>query len=190
MRNLIALFVCACALALAQQDGPATTSSEGPPPFGWQTVFVVNGSNQTTGICYARSALDSRRSRQISISSITQANPAVVTSTGHGLSTSSRPTVTISGVTGTGWSVANATFVATVIDANTFSIPIDSSAFGTLGGVITFTTTAPRSNIAEWAVQKIAYDGSGNAVWKGWIGGSAVTNQKCSDATSTTVQQQ
>jgi len=74
-----------------------------------------------------------------SISAISKANPAVVTSTGHGLVIGSHPGVTITGATGTGWTAVNRLWYATVIDANTFSIPVDSTGFGTLGGTITFT---------------------------------------------------
>lgn len=52
------------------------------------------------------------------ITNVTDANPMVVTSAGHGLQTGD--SVTISGVTGN--TAANATWQVTVIDPNTFSV--------------------------------------------------------------------
>jgi hypothetical protein len=132
-----------------------------------------------------------RRSHtQVPISAVSKATAAVITSTGHGLPISSRPQITISGATGTGWTAINGNFTATVIDADTFSIPVDSSAFGTLGGTVVFLTTAPRLTVAEWSVKRLVYDASSNLIWSGWQSGTRAYNQKCSDATSSTNNQQ
>lgn len=72
---------------------------------------------------------------QRNVSTISKANPAVVTTaTAHGFS--GTPIINILGATGTGWSAVNATFTITVTGANTFSIPVDSTGFGTLGGTV------------------------------------------------------
>ena len=78
----------------------------------------------------------------ISISSATNTNPAVFTATGHGLSTNQY--IIISGATG-GWASINGTFQVTVVNADTFTIAtnstaysIDSTNFGTLSGTLTF----------------------------------------------------
>lgn len=178
------------------QDGAPVRISDDPSNVAVTSVFIVNGSSQTTAICLARSVLTTgpRVTNSASISAISKASPAVVTSTAHGFPISSRPQVTISGATGTGWvsgaNTVNRTITATVVDADTFSIPVDTSGNGTLGGTVIFTTTAPRLSVEDWAVQKIDYDGSGNAIWKGWLAGSSAYRAKCSDATSTSVQQQ
>lgn len=65
------------------------------------------------------------------ITGASNANPIVITSANHGLSTGQR--VTISGVGGN--TNANGTFIITVIDANTFSIPVAGNAPYTSGGV-------------------------------------------------------
>lgn len=186
MKTLILLF---SATAMFAQT--AVTITQEPPQLGFEYVYGYTGSNLTS-LCYARSTVTTgpRSITTVAISAVSKANPAVVTSTGHGFAISARPYVTISGATGTGWTGINATWVATVIDANTFSIPIDSSGFGTLAGTVIFTTTSPRAGLAEWAVKKLAYDGSNNLIWSGWVAGSSSLQAKCSDATSTTVAQQ
>jgi hypothetical protein len=183
MKLMSLLFVCA-AFALAQ-DGPNTNPTEGPPMIGYEQVFNYTGANLTS-VCTARATLDTRNRTAVSISAVSKANPAIVTSTGHGFAVSARPQVTISGATGTGWTAINATFTATVIDADTFSIPVDSSGFGTLAGTVRFTTTAPRSTVAEWSVQLFAYSSS-TLIWKGYLNGNAALSSKCSDAASTTL---
>lgn len=190
MRLLAFLFIG----TLFAQDGPTVNLSAGAPPIGYTQVLGYSGSNLTY-TCTARSdeGVNTPRSRiSVSISAISKANPAVVTSTGHGFPTNSRPSITIGGATGTGWTAVNAAWTATVVDANTFSIPVDTTgATGAApGGTITFTTTAPRTTVAEWSVKKLAYDGSNNLIWVGWLSGSSGYNSKCSDATSTTNNQQ
>jgi hypothetical protein len=182
MRLLALLFL---ALPLLSQQGQPVRVVDDPPPDAVQKVLIVNGSNQTTAVCSARSSVTTgqRASFQVAISAVSKANPAVVTSTGHGFNVSSLPKVTISGATGTGWTGINATWTATIIDANTFSIPIDSTGFGTLAGSVIFTTTGPRTTVPEWAVAMITYDGSGNVNWTGWLNGSTGYTNKCSDAT-------
>jgi hypothetical protein len=185
--------VCASIFLYAQQ---AVNQVGGPPAAPlMQEVYVYTGGN-VTAICWSPAMVNTgNRSRtQVTITAISKANPAVVTSTAHGLNLNTRPGVTISGATGTGWvsgaTGVNRTTTATVIDANTFSIPVDTTTNGTLGGAIVFITTAPRLSVAEWAVQKIAYDGSGNVLNRTWIAGSAGMAAKCSDASSTTVEHQ
>ena len=173
--------------------------SDEPAKPAFSEVFVPNGTNQTIAICYARSVLTTgpRVTTKVAISAISKASPAVVTSVGHGIHASARPAVTISGATGTGWVPGiNGTFVGTYIDADTFSlattagVSVDSSGFGTLAGTVVFTTTGPRTTVAEWAIQKLTYDVSGNVIGKNWLYGSSDFVARCSDASGTTVQQQ
>ena len=189
MKKLILLL--AIAAICFSQDGQPVRISDDPSNVAVTQVFIVNGSNQTTAICSARSLMTTgfRAATSVSISAATNANPAVFTSTGHGFPTDSRPSVTISGGTGS-WAAVNGTFTATVVDADTYSIPVDSTTFGALAGTVIFQTTAPRTTVPEWAVQKIAYDISGNAIYKAWLNGVSSYTSKCSDASSTTVGQQ
>ncbi len=168
---------------------------EGPPPRAVQFILGYSGSNLIY-LCQSPSAISTgqRLAVNVPISAISKASPAVVTSVGHGFNLNSRPSVSLSGATGTGWvsgaNTVNGTFVATIIDADTFSIPVNTTGNGTLAGTVVFVTTAPRINVPEWAVQKLVYDGSNNLIWKGWLNGSSSYQAKCSDATSTSNQQQ
>jgi hypothetical protein len=63
----------------------------------------------------------------IQIEGLSKAAACVVTWTGHGLSSSNE--VDIAGITQADWSGLNATHVITKIDADSFSIPVDTSAF-------------------------------------------------------------
>lgn len=65
-----------------------------------------------------------------SITGATNANPIVITSTAHGLTTGTR--VTISGVLGN--TAANGTWVVTVLSADTFSIATTGNGAYTSGG--------------------------------------------------------
>lgn len=76
----------------------------------------------------------------VAVSGITKANPAVVTtSVVHGLAVGTPLLVTISGATGTGWTAINSIFAVTVLTQTTFSIPVNSTGFGTLGGTVIVT---------------------------------------------------
>ena len=70
------------------------------------------------------------------ITAVTNANPAQMTSTGHGFSNSDH--VYITGFTGN-WLPANGTWVISNVAANTFTIPVDSTGFGAISGSPVFT---------------------------------------------------
>lgn len=189
MSGMIGLFAASTALAQSvnQIDGPP-----GGPAV--QTAFVYSGSDLIAK-CWAKSRPDvnNLRTATVAISAISKAAAAVVTSVGHGFTLLTLPEVTISGATGTGWvsgaHTVNGSFVATVIDADTFSIPVDTTGNGTLAGTVVFSTTAPRKTVAEWAVQRLKYTSSVLQV-EMWLGGSSSYGQKCSDAASTTLVSQ
>lgn len=84
--------------------------------FNWQNQQLLTSGDGTTGI------------GQGTITAITNANPAVVTSTDHGLVTG--VVIEITGVVGM-TEVNGGTFTITVINVNSFSLNgIDSTAFG------------------------------------------------------------
>lgn len=186
MRYALLLFVCLSAYA---QEGPTIAISEGGPTnAAYQHVYGYSSSNLVY-TCTAVSVNSTRTGTRVAVSAATNANPVVFTSTGHGFAISSRPKVTLSGGTGS-WTATNGAFTATVIDANTFSIPVDSTAFGALAGTVVFTTAAPRATVADWSVKLYAYDGSSNLIWSGWQNSTNSFNQKCSDAALTTTNRQ
>ena len=163
--TLFALLVCAL---MAQSDSPVATISGGNANVGYQNIYVYVGSNLTYQ-CRAAS----RQAVQTlpTISAATNANPVVLTITGHKLDyqslTTSTPVITISGGTGS-WSGINGTFVFTPTGANTGTIPVDSTAFGALAGTFVVTTRAPRTTLPKWSISHFAYDASNNLIWSGW----------------------
>lgn len=163
--------------------------------FGTLGGTVVFNTSQLIYTCKSQADSTARMDRTgVAISAISKATAAIITSTAHGLALNSRPGIRISGATGTGWTGINTTptqtATATVIDADTFSVAVDSTGFGTLGGSPVFVTSAPRSTYPEWAVQKFAYDLGQNLIGVFWLNGSSRYASKCSDAASTSVNQQ
>ena len=165
--------------AVAAYGQPETIISQKSPLTAYQFIMAYSGSDLLY-IC--RAASTQPTSPSISIASATQANPVVFTvSGGHGFNTSSLPQVTISGGTGN-WTGVNGTFTATIINSTTFSIAVDSSAYGAVTGTLVFTTRAPRTTSYIWSVQKFVYDGSSNLIWSGWVGGTPSFTTTCSGA--------
>lgn len=85
------------------------------------------------------------------ITAITNADPAELTSAAHALATGDL--VDITGFTGA-WVAANARWPVTVTAANTFTIPVDSTAFGAIAGA-----PVAREVVIEWANQGHDADG-------------------------------
>jgi hypothetical protein len=157
-----------------------------PPPNPAQVVWGFSGGNPVYE-CFSRSAWPP--SFPISITAATNATAVVFTSASHGFNLNSRPNINITGATGN-WTPVNTGagkyVVATIIDANTFSIAVNSTGFSTLTGTLTFTTTAPRLNQPQWAVKLLFYDTNNNPVTPSlWLNGSTSMQAKCSDATNT-----
>lgn len=83
------------------------------------------------------------------ITGASNASPVVFTSPVHQLDATLPqiaqtlgPQVTISGGTGA-WAAVNGTWTATVIDGNTFSIPVNTSGFGSVSGTLQFSSSPP-----------------------------------------------
>jgi uncharacterized protein (TIGR03437 family) len=69
------------------------------------------------------------------ISAATNTNPVVFTALNHGLATNGIQEIAIYGGT-LNWTPVNNTYTVTVIDANTFSIPVNAAGFGALTGTL------------------------------------------------------
>ena len=153
----------------AQADSPVATISQGAANDGYQSIFVY-ASNNLTYLCKARSTQNVLQTLP-TISAATNANPAALTITAHGLDyqslATSTPVITITGGTGN-WVAINGTFIATPTGANTVTIPVDSTAFGALTGTFVVTTRAPRTTGLYWSITHYAYDASNNLIWIGW----------------------
>ncbi len=149
---------------------PVSVSSDAASPDVVATYY--DASNQPIYTCYARPFTPLAHSLPAP-SAGSAANPCVITSTAHKLPVGSRATVTIAGITGTGWTGLNGTRVATYVDANSFSIPVDASGFSGSGTytAATATTNYPTTDQAIWKILGRVYS-SGNEVLSGWADGS------------------
>ncbi len=128
---------------------PVTISA--PPTEGWSTISSYDGSNNFEYSGFARS----KQSVLFTFTgaTISAAATAVITYVAHGMQAASA--VTIAGGTGD-WVGINGTHLITVIDADTFSVAVNSSGYsGTFAGSVA--TFAPRTNAACWAIQRNFY---------------------------------
>jgi hypothetical protein len=145
---------------------PASVSiTQVPPGVAATMVYdVAGGSN----IVYQGESLSSQSSpTTLTVSAVSKANPAAITSTAHGLLSDNL--VTISGATGS-WAALNGSRIITVTGANNFTVAVDSSGFsGSFDGSIT--TACPRTSAAVWAIMKNYYDVSSNLTRTAWAGG-------------------
>jgi len=141
--RLLCLFLFV--ISLFGQSGNPVVVNEGPSRELWTQYITVSGND--TFICYA---LRDSPQTTITTSAFSNANPGVVTST-HGFHSNSSPMVTISGGTGA-WAAVNGTWKATYINGTSFSIPVDTTAFGAVTGTLVFTTKAPRLTSNFWMV--------------------------------------
>lgn len=158
---------------------PEVRISQRAAADGQQMILGYSGTNL---IYTCRAASVQPTSPSISIASATNANPVVFTVTaGHGFNSSSTPQVTISGGTGN-WTGANGTYTATIVSSTTFSIAVNSTAYGAVAGTLVYTSRAPLTTNRIWSVQYFAYDGSNNIIWSGWAGGVPSYTNTCSAA--------
>jgi hypothetical protein len=110
----------------------AITADASADATGTATFYRCLKSDGTTAVMDGNVASGQAA---VSVTAATNANPAALTSTAHGLTTGQK--VTISGATGS-WVPINGTWAVTVTGANTFTIPVDSTAFGALAGTVVF----------------------------------------------------
>ena len=134
--------------------------SIGPALSPWVQIFDYAGGANLVYSGWAKSGLASSLP---TIDSATKAAACELTfHAAHALPTGAVVRIFLTGVTGTGWTALNAAagLVATVTASNKVTVPIDSQAFGTFGGTIVVTTTAPLTSQAVWAIQFASYSGS------------------------------
>lgn len=135
-----------------------------------QSLLFYSGSNLQY-VCVALST-QPNAATVVAVSAASNANPVAFTSTAHNLfytaTSTALPVVKITGGTGS-WSAVNGSFVATPTGANTFTIPVDSTSFGTFSGqTLVVTTFSPRLNDPVWSVENFQYDGSNNLTFHGY----------------------
>jgi hypothetical protein len=106
-----------------QCGSPFLTPPAGQPGAWWAQVY---NHNTPTGI-----------------SAATNAKPTTLTSANHGLSPGDKVTI----LNGTGkWAPINGRWSITIVDANKFSIPLDSTTFGAVTGSLVWT----QDTICRW----------------------------------------
>jgi hypothetical protein len=98
-------------------------------PFGWRWNRVAASFSATTGTQDYSVALGGASQ---SVTGITQANPAVFTVATAPATGSS---VSITGATGN-WTPINGSWLVTNLSGTTYSIPVDSTSFGSVTGTI------------------------------------------------------
>lgn len=148
--------------------GLPVNQSAGPPPRSYQILFDYSGTNLIyTG--YADS--DQLRDQVISVTAASNASPVSFTAASHGIAWATvalaTPTVKITGGTGN-WAAVNGVWIATPTATGTFTIPVDSTAFGVLAGTLVVTTRAPLTTKAVWAITNNVYTAGGAIVGAGW----------------------
>ena len=130
------------------------------------TKILHYTANVLDYICTARSL---QTQNQITVTTISNANPGAVTATGHGFyysasGVTAKAVVFISGATGN-WTPINGTHVVIPTSANAFTIDVDTTSFGAWGAQsITMTTKAPLITKPIWSVKSFVSDASGNPV--------------------------
>ena len=158
-RALLALAACVILIGQTVPEGTTTNQTGGTPNRAFQRLFYYDGSSNLQYICVALSV--NPRTTLPTATAATLASPTVITSTGHGLDATTNPEIRITGATAT-WADINETWTATIIDANSFSVPFNASsgvsAFGAQAWTIT--TAAPRTTLAQWAIQRLTYTGT------------------------------
>lgn len=130
------------------------------------TLIDLDGGSAPVYVAEAKSV---QPTFQFTVAGYSKANPGVVNVVGHGLNTANA--VIISGATGS-WAALNGRQIVTRVDADHFSIAVDTSGYsGSFDGVIT--TTAPRMSSAIWKIAKNYYDGSSNLLRSSFAAGAA-----------------
>jgi hypothetical protein len=188
------------ATALFSQEGPNVNPTIGSPMRGTEQILYYTGTNLSYR-CLAWS--NQIIAHTFPVTAASNANPVSFTSTAHGFDYQSGntgfPTIDIVGGTGA-WAAINGLWKITPTGANTFTIPVDSTAFGAFQTTIIFKTQAPRTTQPVWAIQNLVYDGSNNLIWMGWAGnpggagssagssGSSAMNFVCANRASLSYQ--
>lgn len=144
----------------------------------YSNQFDYGGGNNLIYTGYAKSF---QPTTTFTYGTLTTANPCQITITGHGLTTGQ--SVVITGGSGN-WAGLNGTWIATVVDANNITVPVNSSAYtGSFAGTIQ--TNAPLTTQPIWAIQKNMYNGSNQLVASAWAGGSPGTVNIWNNRTAT-----
>ncbi len=139
------------------------------PPQDAVTTII----HYTAGVAdYTCKALSSQSTSTIAVTTVSNANPGIMTATAHGLYFATGVTqvalVFISGATG-GWATLNGFHLVTPTSANALSINVDTSGFGAWGAQsIVMSTRVPKATASVWSVSPIVSDAGGNPTIIAW----------------------
>lgn len=172
MTRLIGTLLASVCVLSAQTE---VKLSQQPENIAYTQVLVYSG----TSVSYICTAQALQNPSQISVSTISNANPGTATATGHGIfynaNGTAKAVVFISGAVGM-WAPINGTHVVTPTSANAFNLDVDTTGFGSFAGqTIIVTTRAPLITKAIWTVQKFVNDSSGNPIFIAYRADSTTT---------------
>lgn len=139
----------------------------------------MNAYDASSNLIFHALARSFQPTYTFTVTSVSKASPAVVTITAHGLQTDNL--VTISGATGD-WAGLNGDQKITAVDADTFTVAINTSAYsGSFNGTIT--TNAPRTSANCWFIQQNYFDT--NRLTRTASAGGSVAADKAWDSRTT-----
>jgi hypothetical protein len=172
MFKAITALLLVCPFVLAQE----VIVSDQPENRAFTKIFSYT-AGVLQYICTARSL---QTQNQITVTTISNANPGAVTATAHGFYYSAsgitaKAVVFISGASG-GWTGINGTHVVTPTSANAFTIDVDTTTFGAWGSQsIVMTTKAPLVTKNIWSVKSFVSDATGAPVMISYRADSSAT---------------
>lgn len=174
MKRILAGLLLACGILSAQQE---VRLSQKPEDNSFSQIL-----HYSAGVLdYTCTAQALQPPTQISVSTISNANPGIASATAHGMyflppgTTGARVVVYISGATG-GWTGINGTHVTIPVDADHFTFGVDTTTFGSFAGQsIVVTTKAALTTKPVWSVQSFVSDTSNNPVFIAWRADSTTT---------------
>ncbi len=132
-----------CGFLLFASTAPAQCKINGQP-FGMPLTPPNGFLNDVTVYSNCNTTYD-----PVIISAATNTNPVIFTAPNHGLGANGIQKLTIYGATGN-WAPVNGTYTVTVIDANTFSIPVNAMGFGAVTGTPAGDYDSPLGTGLEW----------------------------------------
>jgi hypothetical protein len=151
--------------------------SAAPTVEDWAALGFVSGN--TTYICKAKSFATERT---VTVSAVTAGAITLLTATGHGFDSEQRPMIRITGSTGANWQNLNASWPATYVDANTLSVALNSTGYGSYTGTISVKTNAPSTLQPVWKITRANTDGTN---FKSYM--TAVGYQACADRATASI---
>lgn len=173
----------ALALMAVASWGQAVNQVADPPPTAEIKLFFYDGSSNLQYICWARQNQMASTSVSVAASTLTSivvlTNVGTVTHPSHGLYVGARITVT-----GGSDTDLNTTYtIATVTNANVYTIATANVSNATYTTGLAISTTNPLTSAAKWAIQVLTY-ATTTLTGSFWANSSVGYGLACSDRTS------